>query len=175
MTVVTQKAGAPVTPEGVLQQILCECHQKIQPKEGDTCASLGEAKHECCDKAIQNHKAPPHIDGERGYASDGTRLSQSRAQLKASGTSLKGTLWPDACSTDAAGNPTQFFDFKFVCPGGTQFYDRKTGEVRFSRGKGNPGADFYFPAGKSQYDRYLALSEKLGMTQPPKPLTSQSC
>ncbi|HEX5745798.1 MAG TPA: hypothetical protein VFZ09_06120 [Archangium sp.] len=174
MTMVSQKSGSPVTAQMVLQEILCECHKNTKPKPEDTCTSLGEAKHECCDMAIQNHKAPPHIAGERGYASDGSRLTQSRAQMKAAGT-LKGTLWPDACSTDAAGNPTQFFDFKFVCPGGTQYYDKRTGEVRFSRGKGNPGADFYFPEGKSQYDRYLKLSMRLGVTEMPTPLTSQSC
>lgn len=155
MTMVAQAAGAPVTPQEALQAIMCDCHRNTPRAADDDCRSHGEKKHECCEAAIQNHQAPPEIGGERGYSPTGKPLTQTRQQLKAAGGLRKGMSFPDACAMNG-GQPTQFFDFKFPCGG-------------------EADADFYFPPGRSQFDKYLKLSQKLNMTLPPVPLTSRSC
>ena len=175
MTIVSQGALSPATPEKALQDIMCDCHRAIQPTDADDCASLGEKKHECCDNAIKSHKPPPEIGGEQGYGKNGVLQSQTRKQMKAAGT-LTGTLWPDACAM-SNGKPTQFFDFKFICPDGVRCYDKHTGKVWISRGEGAADANFYFPNGSSQYDKYRRLGKKLNpkLTRDPVPLTSRSC
>lgn len=170
--------GEVVSPaEKALGEIMCDCHDNTPHQDGQSCAEIGEAKHACCEQAIQNHKPPPEIGGEQGYDGAGNALTQSRAALRASG-GLKGTLWPDACAM-SGGNPTQFFDFKFVCPKGGSYYDKQKGEVRFSGGSGTPGASFYMGQGrgKSQYQKYNELGQKLNppTTDPPRPLESRAC
>lgn len=170
--------GAPVVvspEEAALQSIMCECHKEVKPGPNDSCTRLGEKKHACCDEKIKARKGPPEIGGESGYSAAGSPLSVTRDQAKASGV-LKGTSWPDACAM-SNGKPTQFFDFKFICPDGTSYYDRKNDTVKFSRGTGTADGDFYFPAGRSQFDKYKKLGGRLKppAEKDPKPLSSRSC
>jgi hypothetical protein len=141
-------------PRDVLQQIACKCNI-IPMEDNDTCRSLGEKKHACCDEEIKRHQPPPELGGEKGYTKAGEELTQTREELKAAGQLEKGMCFPDACAV-SGGKPTQFFDFKFPCGGESD-------------------TNFYFPKGRSQYDKYLKLSQKLGITAPPVPITSRSC
>ncbi len=141
--------------EQLLQEIMCECDRNPPPAEPPgRCKEIGTAKHQCCEDAI-NSQQPPGIGGERGYLKNGKpanpRGSYSPAPPKGSG-------FPDACTVDGNGNPTQFFDFKFPCGG-------------------EADSNFYFPPGKSQYDKYLKIGKKLEppVTKPPRGITSRNC
>ncbi len=157
MTQLVQPPGPP-SAQQVLQDIMCECHRSAPrvPDGLDRCKRQGIENHACCENAIQNHKPPPEIGGEKGYDKKGAPTGQTRSQMEAAGT-LKGTMWPDACAM-AGGKPTQFFDFKFPCGGDSDgdFYLKKKGGV-------------------TQYEKYLKLGKKLGITEPPVALTSRSC
>ena len=167
------------TAEEVLQDIMCDCHRNPPPaKPPGECKEIGEAKHECCEECIKNHKPPPDIGGEKGYLKNG-KPAAPRSSYKPAPP--KGSCFPDACATDAAGNPTQFFDFKFICPDGTRYWDKRAnkgmGGYKTATGKGTADANFYFPKGRSQYDKYKKLGKKLypPVKDNPKPLTSRSC
>lgn len=111
-----QQLPLPLTPAAdALCAMACECN-KIVPKPEQRCTELGTEKHDCCEQKIQEHNATnkqPRLGGERGYKQDGTEIHEPRFPPP-----KPGSVWPDACSVDAAGNPTQFFDFKFGCPPG---------------------------------------------------------
>ena len=165
--------------EKALHDIMCECHRNPPPaKPPGECKEIGEAKHECCEKAIKSHTPPPNIGGEKGYLKNGSPAAPRSSYKPAP---PKGSGFPDACATDAAGNPTQFFDFKFICPDGTRYWDKNAnkgmGGYRTATGKGTADANFYFPKGRSQYDKYKKIGKKLKppVTKNPKPLTSRSC
>jgi hypothetical protein len=178
MTMVYQPSQPPSPEEKALGDIMCNCHATTPRSDDDDCKRLGDRKHDCCAAAIQNAKKPPNIGGEQGYDKAGNKLTQTRAQAEASG-SLKDTAWPDACAQDAAGNPTQFFDFKFVCPRGVPNVNQKTGKIIWSSGSGSPGGDFYMRKGgkPSQFEKYRDLGKKLNppTTKDPKPLESSAC
>jgi hypothetical protein len=158
-----------------LQDIACKC-DKIQPHQGESCESLGRAKHKCCDDEIKNNPRPD-AEGERGYDAKGNQLKETRDEMEAAGT-LTGTMWPDACSVDGNGNPTQFFDFKFAGKDGCTYTDKK-GVIKHAYGGGSPGADFYFSQrGKpSQFKKYQKLGKKLKpkVTKDPKPIVNAKC
>jgi len=144
--------------ERALQDIMCKCHQNPPPPAppGD-CKEVGVAKHECCEKAIKDHKAPPEIGGERGYDKNGSEFEESREVMSAQGTIRRDDVFPDACAM-SDGRPTQFFDFKFPCGGESD-------------------GDFYMKKkrGLTQYERYLRLSKQLGIEKPPKCISARAC
>lgn len=176
MTMVYQSPGSLAVDVQILADIMCECHAEVQPTEADNCATLGEKKHDCCEDKIQKKKSSANIDGEKGYNSRGNPISGSRSSF--SPAPPRGSMWPDACTTDGAGNPTQFLDFKFVCPKGGRYYDKSSGTVKFASGQGTPGAAFYLKGGRnSQFNRYKKLGKKLNppVTTDPMPLESSGC
>ena len=85
---------------------------------------------------------------------------------------LRGTCWPDACSLDAQGNPSQLFDFKFQCPKGTRIRRKKGGGwVTASGGVSSKW-------GRGQLAKYRALSLALGIDteqNPPRLIKSEDC
>lgn len=141
--------------EKALQDIMCDCH-KNTPKTGN-CLVDGVKCHDCCEAAIAKHTGPPDLGGERGYDKKGNALAASRKALSSAGLIEKGMCFPDACAM-SGGQPTQFFDFKFPC------------------GKDGRAASNFYGGGRSgQYARYARLSKQLGITKPPRPITSQNC
>nr|CAP62396.1 hypothetical protein [Archangium disciforme] len=145
---------------------------------------------------------PPSLRGERGYeirAGSARRLRASRKSVEArtaaevrrgglyGGTSevqmrqaiwkelrrsLRGTCWPDACSLDGKGNPSQLFDFKFQCPKGTRIRRKKGGGWVVSKGGSMPVWR------KGQYKKYKQLSEALGidlLESPPLLIDTLAC
>jgi hypothetical protein len=179
MTMVYQSPGSLAVEVQILADIMCECHATVSPAEEDNCATLGEKKHQCCEDKIQAQKSsssPANIDGERGYNGKGGPISAARGSF--SPAPPKDSMWPDACTTDGAGNPTQFLDFKFVCPKGGRYYDKATGTVGYASGNGTPGASFYLKGGRnSQFNKYKRLGKKLNppVTKDPMPLESSAC
>ena len=160
--------------EKALQDIMCECHRNPPPaKPPRGCKEIGDAKHACCESAIQKQK-PAGVGGERGYLKNGTPAMPRSSYVPAP---PKGSSFPDACAVDASGNPTRFFDFKFICPNGTEYYDRQSGTIKRASGHGTADANFYFPRGKSQFDKYNKLGGKLKpkVTDPPRVITSRNC
>lgn len=160
--------------EKVLQDIMCECHRNPPPpKPPGECKEIGEAKHECCEDAI-NSKKPPGIGGERGYLKNGKPAAPRSSYIPAP---PKGSCFPDACTVDGSGNPTRFFDFKFICPGGTEYYDKTSGTIKRASGKGDADARFYWPKHKCQHDKYMKLGKKLKppVTEKPRCITSRNC
>lgn len=141
-------ASPPLTPEQLLQCIACKCNRLRRRKR--SCRALGTAKHDCCEKAIQQHRASgrqPSINGERGYRLGPplVRLLGTRTQHFRSGT-LSGTLWPDAAAVDPNKKVTQLFDFKFKCSS--------------AKYKGPPGWR-KLKGGITQEDKYDDLSKAL--------------
>ncbi len=145
---------------------------------------------------------PPELRGERGYnmrESPPQRLATTRKKIEQqvardvreggmfSGASeqtigraiwsrlrrkLRGTCWPDACTLDGNGNPSQFFDFKFQCPEGTRIRRKKGGGWVTAGGTTPTGW------GKGQREKYERLSQALGIDpdqNPPTLITSDTC
>jgi uncharacterized Zn-binding protein involved in type VI secretion len=163
--------------EKALQDIMCECHKNPPPpKPPGHCKEIGEAKHECCEKAIKNNKPPPNIGGERGYLADGSPAAPRASYIPEPPID---SSFPDACAMDAAGNPTQFFDFKFICPNGAYYYDKKTYKVKRCFGEGTADSNFYLKKkrGKTQFQKYKELGEILDppVEKDPKVITSRAC
>ncbi|MDM0112270.1 DUF4150 domain-containing protein [Variovorax sp. J22R133] len=174
MTGVNQYSKDASPEEKILQDIMCDCHRNPPPpKPPGECKEVGDAKHKCCEDAIKAKK-PTGVDGERGYLKSGKR---AKPRSSYSPAPPKGSGFPDACSVDAAGNVTQFFDFKFICPNGTEYFDRKSGTLKRASGRGEADAGFYLPARGSQHDKYLKIGEKLNPkpTKKPKCITSRGC
>lgn len=140
--------------EKALQDIMCECHRNTPPS-GISCKFDGVRKHECCEEAISKHTPPPEIGGERAYLKNGSP-ARPRASYSPKKPPPKDSSFPDACAM-SGGQPTQFFDFKFPCGGDCD------------------GSFFYNPSGKSQFDKYLELSQTLGMTKAPVCITARAC
>jgi uncharacterized Zn-binding protein involved in type VI secretion len=169
--------------ERELYRIMCDCHYNTPVEDENDCVGNGNRKHECCEQAIAKHTPPPDLGGERGYQFDAAGNpslvppGSTRASMAAAGT-IKGTMWPDACAM-SGGNPTQFFDFKFLCRGGTSYYDRHSGKVVNIPARGNADAMFYSGKGrgKSQYQKYKELGDKLNppCSKDPKVITSRAC
>jgi hypothetical protein len=97
-----QAPGAPaVDARALLQGIATKC-DKDTPAEADgkkkSCLKLGEDKHKCCEKEIQEHRAKnppdgkPAVEGERGYR---------RPQFDA-----KGNVRPNADGSPFSATPT---------------------------------------------------------------------
>ncbi|MCK4857537.1 MAG: hypothetical protein KAT58_06190 [candidate division Zixibacteria bacterium] len=176
MTLVYQPSE-PVSPEEkVIGDIMCECHETTGFDPGDCdCKDIGNAKHECCERAIQNKK-PANVGGEQGYTNKGKKLSGSKNSYVPAPP--KGSCFPDACSLDSAGKPKKFYDFKFVCPKGCFFGFDKNGKLKYSSGRGSPGGDFMIKGGRnSQFNRYKRLGKKLKppVTEDPRALESSAC
>lgn len=145
--------------EKALQDIVCDCHRNTPPS-GMGCKFDGVLKHECCEECIKNHVPPPEIGGERGYLKKKKgQVGRTPAKPRASypGKPPSGSSFPDACAM-SGGQPTQFFDFKFPCGGDSD------GAFFMKDGRG-----------KSQFDKYLELSEDLGMTERPECITARGC
>jgi uncharacterized Zn-binding protein involved in type VI secretion len=160
--------------EKVLQDIMCECHRNPPPPHPPgECKDIGEAKHQCCEDAIKSQK-PAGIGGEKSYLKNGKPANPRSSYVPAP---PKGSCFPDACTVDAGGNPTQFFDFKFICPAGTEYYDKQAGRVRRASGKGGAGAAFYSPKYKCQHDKYAKVGSKLKppVQKKPRCITSENC
>lgn len=175
MTGLDQYSKDATPEEKCLQDIMCDCHRNPPPAEPPGgCKEIGNAKHQCCEDAINKNK-PAGVGGERGYLEDGSPANPRSSYLYPK-KPPKGSGFPDACSVDAAGNPTQFFDFKFVCPKGTPYHDKK-GKLHFASGEGDSPQKFYFPPGKCQHDKYKKIGD--GLTPPttkdPKVITSDYC
>ncbi|REG30758.1 uncharacterized protein DUF4150 [Archangium gephyra] len=150
----------------------------------------------------KNSGKPPRLRGERGYdtrSSPPQRLHTTRMKIEQqisrdvreggmfAGASertlggiiwsklrrkLRGTCWPDACTLDDQGNPSQFFDFKFQCPAGTRIRRKRGGGWVLSGG--TTSTDW----GKGQREKYEALSRALGIDprqHPPTIISSELC
>ena len=167
-------ATPAVSPRKTLQDACCECDVDVQPDDDDSCTTLGEKKHECCDKKLKTKKG---VGGERGYKADGTPFTDGPRRQMPEETypkflrRIRGTCWPDACALDDAGNPSKFYDFKFGCPKGVPVWIRKTGERGpLAKGTSDP------KIGSKQQRKYEALAEKLGMKDTkPKRISNKKC
>jgi hypothetical protein len=163
---------APVAVPPTIQDAACKCDQEVQPGPDDTCRSLGAKKHECCEKELKDQ---PGVAGERGYDSNGKQIAASRVDLAQNNrAALKGTCWPDACTVDEDGNPTQLFDFKFKCPKGTPVLTKKDGTVIKATGEKTPT---WSPG---QQKKYRNLGEKLDPPidpdeNPPTVVNTENC
>ncbi len=186
----TNNGGSPAnagTPSGEVQapknvvdklkEIACKCNKKAGNKRTDTCAKQGTKKHACCDKEIEKHMKSgedPQLGGERGYDSTGNRMNMTRQQAYDSGQ-LGGTCWPDACTVDANGNPTQLFDFKFKCPPGSKTRKKKKGGRYWTRATGVSG---YPTWSNGQEKKCKKLGRQLGIDNkqnPPQIIDTSDC
>lgn len=169
-----------------LKKIVCDCEQSVnqstKPSE-ETCRSLGDKKHECCDNAIKNHPNK-NLGPEKGYRirKDGSLQSVPPPRKKSPAESfpdyckrIGGTRWPDAC-VNIDGKPAKLVEFKFSCPKGVGV--KKPGQAPFSEGTTNtqwtPGKN-----GKpGQFEKYCELSEKMGIDvdqNPPELVNNTTC
>lgn len=159
-------APPPLTPEELLKCIACKCDQHINSTQPNlSCMRSGTVKHECCENAIQQHRAtgqPPSVDGEHGYnpGSPLTGVVGSRMANFFAGTLPSGSLWPDAAALDTSGNVEKFFDFKFKC----------------STAKYSGGPTWGRRRGISQRQAYDDLNQALNPnSQPPEIIDNQGC
>ncbi len=160
--------------EKILQDIMCDCHRNPGPIAAPgECQDVGNAKHACCEAAIQKQK-PPGVGGERGYLKNG-KPAAARSSYRPAPP--KGSGFPDACAVDANGNATRFFDFKFICPEGTPYFDKKSGRVKRASGLGEADASFYLPKGRCQHDKYAKIGSKVKppVTEKPRCISSRAC
>jgi hypothetical protein len=171
-----------------LEDLVCECDKKVNAKTDrskETCRSLGDAKHECCNEAIKKHENR-HLGPEKGYRKDGSAATPPRKKSPTESwheyyTRIGGTMWPDA-SVRVGGKPVQLVEFKFSCPGpdenGVGVGVRKPGEAPFAVG----GNDTSWTPGKGkkpgQPEKYEKLSETLGIDvdeNPPRLINNSAC
>lgn len=171
----TGEIQAPLMVSQTLKDIVCKCNREVKAHKQSTCRQLGNEKHACCNKAVQQHKnrgEEPKLAPERGYDKEGTRLRMTREQAVTSGK-IKGTRWPDACTLDDNGNPSQLFDFKFKCPAGTRTRKKKGGG--WATCSGNQGFPGWSPG---QLKKYKNLSTQLGIDlteSPPQIIDTCDC
>jgi uncharacterized Zn-binding protein involved in type VI secretion len=178
-------AGVLVQPlvviEEILQQTCCACDAEVQPGPYDSCASLGEKKHACCESKLATKKG---VGGERGYNKNGSDFTNGpRAQLPGESYGefrgrTRGTAWPDACALNTDGSPAKFYDFKFGCPGPSG--DPAKGVPRWVSKDGRRGSEatgLSKPTiGKRQNKKYTALAEALDMQDTtPEPISNRDC
>lgn len=170
---------APVPPAIVdaateaLKDIACDCDQKVDSeidKDKETCRSIGDKKHECCEKAIKKHNddgKKPELGGEKGYNKQGERIGpppprkkQSTEDLPSYFKRIGGTVWPDAALI-VDGQPAKLYDFKFACPEGTGV--RKPGQAPKSGPPQPPGFTPGKKGKKGQREKYSDLSTQMGI------------
>ncbi|MCG8597922.1 MAG: DUF4150 domain-containing protein [Kiloniellales bacterium] len=163
-------ALARSTAKERLIDILCECHASNPPQHpSEPCTDIGNRVDKCCKDAIANLPQPSGVSGERSYDRNYNPIADSQGQpmdfdaAAAAGVDLTGASFPDACAVDGNGNPTQFFDFKTVCPKGHPYKDA-SGKIK--RASGDPASavfGFHAPkkGRKSQFQRYKEIGESL--------------
>lgn len=164
----------PPVPPDVLKalcDIFCECNSKPSPT-GVPCTKLGESKHDCCENKIKNeHQPPPALGGEQGYRRDGSKISGPRVP-----PIEPKSIWPDACSLDAGGQPNQFFDFKFACPQGAPIreHEYKSGARATLIKSSPPVPPDWSPGQKSKVQR---MGRKLNpkVTKEPQIINAKVC
>jgi uncharacterized Zn-binding protein involved in type VI secretion len=165
-----------VVTDRIVQDVCCQCEQDVKPGPYDSCATLGEKKHACCEKKLLAKRG---VGGERGFnRSDGSPFTNgSRAQnigeaRDAFRARIRGTAWPDACAVFTDGTPAKFYDFKFGCPQGMPLWVKHDGtkSAATASGLSKPGI------GKKQRGKYLRLARQLGMTETmPQPVSNRDC
>lgn len=169
-----------------LVEIMCKCHKNNPPEHPqEPCTDIGNRVDKCCKDEISNLPQPSGIDGERGYDANYKPISDVNGEpmgfetAAAVGVDLRGASFPDACAVDSNGNPTQFFDFKTVCPKGHPYKDQKG---RIKRASGDPAsAVFSFHASKngkkSQFQRYKEIGDSLNppTQKDPEIISSAEC
>lgn len=169
-----------VVVEAKLQEIACACDEEVQPGPYDSCMSLGDKKHACCEEKLTREKG---IGGERGYNRDGTPFTNGpRAQMPgehywAMRRRISGAVFPDACALYTDGSSARFYDFKFGCPAGVpRWVSRETGaKGPLASGNGESG---WTPGKKGkpgQFKKYSDLGKKVGTAKGPKVVSNKKC
>ncbi|HVE38423.1 MAG TPA: hypothetical protein VNM14_00960 [Planctomycetota bacterium] len=173
----------PPSAPDALKVIACACNKSVAQKTKDqdlTCTQLGTKKHSCCEKAIRDHKKtkkPPRLGGERGFERDGTPLKKPRWVLAKSGKLPAKSVWPDACSTDAKGNPTKFYDFKFRCPKGTKTKQQPNGKWLKKGGSRKQPTWTTYDDGETQDQRIkeVGAAQNPPVTKDPEIVDTSNC
>ena len=179
---------SPLEIEKELQKCVCKANEKKKDDKNCTrqsadeeqcglCRYLGIIKHERANKCA---KKIPRVEGEVGWADEmlGEPISPpamvplERGQMFRHGfkSFMGGIKWPDACRVEKIGDdilPSQFYDFKFKCPGAT--YDGLPPWGKAKK-KGELG----------QFEKYSLILEKLrgkkyAEKNPPKKLDNTGC
>jgi len=166
----------PVIPEEILQDACCKCDDKVNPGPYDTCATLGERKHSCCEEKLTFEKA---VGGERGYNADGSPFENGpRGRVPGEKywefrRRISGSRWPDPCALDSSGKPTKFYDFKFGCEKEVPVWiSRKDPTKRgpLATGNSRPGMS------NKQREKYRDLANKLNMADDePQVISNKDC
>jgi hypothetical protein len=163
----------PAAARKQLIDILCECHANCPPLHPqEPCTDIGDRVDACCQDAIKNLPQPSGISGERGYDQNNKPIVDAQGQpmdriaCRAAKINFKGASFPDCCTVDGNGNPTQFYDFKTVCPKGHPYKAGKGKKAPIKRASGNPASGFLgFHAAKngrdSQFERYKEIGDSL--------------
>jgi hypothetical protein len=164
-----------------LATIVCACEKSVNEstdKNKETCRSLGDKKHDCCNEAIKKHDNKD-LGPEKGYK-DGKEVPPPRKKKPDESfptycKRIGGTTWPDA-SVNVDGKPAQLVEFKFCCPEGVGV--RKPGQPPLSKG----ATDTSWTAGKNgkpgQLAKHEKLSKQLGIDvdqNPPKLINNSGC
>ncbi len=168
-----------------LEDIVCACEASINAKADfskETCRSLGDKKHECCDKAIRTHENK-NLRPEKGYNKQGLPAKPPRKKTSTESfpdycKRISGTVWPDA-AINVGRDPKQLVEFKFSCPGPNEKVGvRKPGKAPFAVG----GVDTSWTPGRNgkpgQLAKYEALSKSLEIDvdeNPPRLINNTSC
>ncbi|MER9300048.1 DUF4150 domain-containing protein [Mesorhizobium sp. M0621] len=159
----------------ILQKACCECDDEVKPGPYDSCATLGEKKHTCCEAKLTTQHG---VGGERGYNRDGTPFTNGpRARVPGETYGdfrgrIHGTCWPDACALDTNGNPCKFYDFKFGCEKDVPIWvSRQTGaKGPLASGMSRPDI------GPKQNRKYRALASRLDMQDTePEAISNKDC
>ncbi len=173
MTIEAQGANVVIDWDAEIQAIVCKCDKQVKANKQSTCRQLGHDKHDCCDKEIQKKKnktgpgRQEQLAPERGYTNPSnppvSRIKMTRLQSWISRQN-RGSAWPDAMLLDQSGSPKQLIEFKFKCPAGVKTSrPKKTGIWgRCSGNQANPTWTRY-KGGRTQRDKYTALSRALGI------------
>ena len=166
----------PADARALLQKACCECDQEVKPGPYDSCATLGEKKHACCEQKLTFQQG---VGGERGYNrrdgspfTDGPRARMAGESYQQFRERVHGTCWPDACALDTKGNPYKFYDFKFGCEKDVPVWvSRETG-AKGPLATGNSRPDISPKQGR----KYRALAKKLGMEDTePEAISNKDC
>jgi uncharacterized Zn-binding protein involved in type VI secretion len=158
----------------ILQDVCCECEKEVEPGPYDSCASLGEKKHACCEAKLISKTG---VGGERGHNRDGSPFTNGPRSQMPNETygefrgRVRGSAWPDACALNSDGSPAKFYDFKFGCKEGVPVWVSKDGRKGpEATGLSKPGI------GEYQRKKYEALAEKLEMQDTePEPISNRDC
>ena len=176
-----QAPEVPKSTEDVLQEVCCECDAEVEPDTGpdncDSCATLGEKKHQCCEEKIASKEG---IGGEKGYNrkdgspfTGGPRARKPGEHYWGHKRRISGTAWPDASALNSSGKPEKFYDFKFGCEKDVPIWVARDGR------KGPPAKGTSRPViGPKQKAKYKALAEKLGFPEKnwtPQTVSNKKC